>query len=217
MQNPTDQAEASIPTETVREGPNYLNYTFTFTLRRKAAKRSEAWYQTTATPLPPPPQAEVIPARKKRRLNEPILRTTSEANYYENAELVSDTPPNTGANEAMGRWTPEEDAVLTNAVAKTEKKLWGKEYKMDWVAIAALVTGRREKQCSQRWRHFLDPRIALTAGSVGKWTEDEDLKLKHALQMHGGKDWGRIARWSRVERETSVIRDGTMSCIPVSS
>jgi hypothetical protein len=75
MQNPTDPAEASIPTETVRESPN-LNRTFT--VRRKAAKRSERWYQITATPLPPSPQGGDIPARKKPRLDEPIPTATDE-------------------------------------------------------------------------------------------------------------------------------------------
>jgi hypothetical protein len=28
---------------------------------------------------------------------------------------------------------------------------------------------------------------------TGKWGEDEDLKLKDAVQMHGGKDWAAIA------------------------
>jgi hypothetical protein len=28
---------------------------------------------------------------------------------------------------------------------------------------------------------------------TGKWSEDEDIKLKDAVQMHGGKKWGAIA------------------------
>jgi hypothetical protein len=43
----------------------------------------------------------------------------------------------------------------------------------------------------------LDPSIALTAGRTGTWTEDEDLKLKAAVQMHGGKDWAAIAAMVR--------------------
>jgi hypothetical protein len=39
MQNSSDQAEFSIPTEAVREGP-HLNPMGTFTVRRKAAKRN---------------------------------------------------------------------------------------------------------------------------------------------------------------------------------
>jgi hypothetical protein len=57
----------------VRESPN-LNRTFT--VRRKAAKRSERWYQTTSAPFPQN-IAAAIPARKKQRLEEPLSTTTS--------------------------------------------------------------------------------------------------------------------------------------------
>jgi hypothetical protein len=36
----------------------------------------------------------------------------------------------------------------------------------------------------------LDPSISLRAG---RWTEEEVLKLKKAIEMHGDKDWGAIA------------------------
>jgi hypothetical protein len=35
----------------------------------------------------------------------------------------------------------------------------------------------------------LDANIAPTAGRKDKWEEDEDSKLKVAIQMHGDKDW----------------------------
>jgi hypothetical protein len=66
-----------------------------------------------------------------------------------------------------------------------------------------------------------------TASRSGRWTTDEDNKLKDAVQMHGGKDWAAIAalipcrtllqctkRWHylmkrfRVEREFSAIIEG---------
>jgi hypothetical protein len=31
------------------------------------------------------------------------------------------------------------------------------------------------------------------AGRTGAWTEEEDLKLKGAIEMHGGKNWNKIA------------------------
>jgi hypothetical protein len=60
---------------------------------------------------------------------------------------VADTKPNSGATRAIGRWILEEDAKLTGAVANTSKMWWGKEYKTDWVAIAALIPGRTKRQC----------------------------------------------------------------------
>jgi hypothetical protein len=65
-QEPTEEVAASlVPTEIVREGPHENPYR-TVTVRRKAAKRSEKWYQEEAAPLP-------SRARKKRRLEEPHL------------------------------------------------------------------------------------------------------------------------------------------------
>jgi hypothetical protein len=58
----------------------------------------------------------------------------------------------------------------------------------DWAAIAALVPGRTKSQCSKRWRNGLYPCIRK-----GKWAEDEDIKLKDAVQTHGDKDWVVIA------------------------
>jgi hypothetical protein len=73
IQNATEQPETFIPAETVMasNAPN-LNRKRTFTVRRKAAKRSESWYhkpppQNNTAPLPPSPQAEVIPAKKTQR------------------------------------------------------------------------------------------------------------------------------------------------------
>jgi myb proto-oncogene protein len=39
----------------------------------------------------------------------------------------------------------------------------------------------------------LNPSITLTAGRTGIWTIDEDIKLKDAVQTHGGKNWDAIA------------------------
>jgi hypothetical protein len=128
-----------------------------------------------------------------------------------NADLVTDTQPSTGAAWVTGRWTPEEDAELTNAVVKTKKKRWGKAYKLDWVAIAALVPGRTNLQCRKRWKETLNPSIALTAGSAGIWTAGEDLKLKAARRherkraRHGDNIDSRVV--SVVKAENKVSKD----------
>jgi hypothetical protein len=52
----------------------------TVTVRRKAAKRSERWYQDIAAPLPPSPQAADIPAREEEaRINEEPLPPSSQS------------------------------------------------------------------------------------------------------------------------------------------
>jgi hypothetical protein len=91
----TDQAEASIPTETVINGPN-LNHTVI--VRRKAAKRSEKWYKDIAAPLPPSPQAEDIPARKKPRIKEeprlPLRRSSRRVNTSSSTGTPAAPAPN---------------------------------------------------------------------------------------------------------------------------
>jgi myb proto-oncogene protein len=89
------------------------------------------------------------------------------------------------ASGRIGKWTAVEDSKLKDAV-----QLHGGK---GWAAISALVPGRTGNQCRQRWRHTLDPNIALTAGGTGKWEEDEDIKLKDKVQLHDDKDWAEIS------------------------
>jgi hypothetical protein len=89
------------------------------------------------------------------------------------------------ASGRAGKWGEDEDIKLKDAVQMYSGKNWG--------AIAALVPGRTKNQCHNRWRHFLDPSIDGANGRTGKWSEDEDIKLKDAVQTHGGKYWGAIA------------------------
>jgi hypothetical protein len=92
-----------------------------------------------------------------------------------------------------GKWTPDEDTKLKDAVRIHDGK--------NWNAIAALVPGRTRIQCIRRWHDVLDPRIDRTPGR-SRWTADEDTKLKDAVQTaHGVKNWDAFA-------------DGMMSWIP---
>jgi hypothetical protein len=104
-----------------------------------------------------------------------------------NADPLMDTQPNARATRA--RWTTDEDAHLTSAVANTSERKWGRKYKADWIAVAALVPGRTKKQCKDRWKNGLDPSIGRANGSTGRWVESEDSELKDAVQTHGDKDW----------------------------
>jgi hypothetical protein len=213
MQEPTEDDEASVSTENGREDPS-INQTVA--VRRKAAKRSLPWdlkagelHIVSSTP-----QAEEIPARKKRRIEEHLPTATDEAarntaaspdlsvgqphpavdNDNVNADPVPNTQPNALATRATANWTKDEDAKLINAVTNTSKNKWGNEYMTDWVTVAALVPGRTTSQCKHRWRDVLNPSIdRKPPGRSGTWIEDEDSKLKDAVQMHGGKNWGAIS------------------------
>jgi hypothetical protein len=225
MQDPptpteVDEAEASIPTEHVRNGLN-LNQYPTFTVRRKAAKRTFPWKLRAdeiqlASPRPQDEdEDEEIRETKRPRLDEPFSAATDEATTTENAshattvalpaadtaavhhadsDPVVDMHPKLGTTGAIRRWTPEEDAKLTSAVTKTPKKKYGKELNIDWVTIAVLVPGRTKLQCRHRWHDTLVvSNIDATAQHFGHWTADEDTKLKDAVREHGGKNWKAIA------------------------
>jgi hypothetical protein len=137
-------------------------------------------------------QTQLPPIEATRKTASPVLSAGLPPPAADNVDTnsVRDTQPNAGAT---GRWTLEEDAKLNFAVTNTCKKKRGKEHRKDWAAVAALVPGRTENQCSNRWKDVLVSNIAPTAGRTGTWTEDEDSKLKAAVQTHGGKNWREIA------------------------
>jgi hypothetical protein len=282
MQERTEEAEASIPTENVRDSPN-LNRIFT--VRRKSAKRTFPWDLTTrelhlASPSPLP-QAEDIPVTKKPRREEPFSGSTDEAAAKISAHDTAVRLPAVAADadpvkrtQATDHWRLEEDAKLISGVTNTRKTKYGKEYRTDWAAVAALVKlketvqthggkhqdaiatlvpgqariqcrsmirehnvldanfdresertgtwtkdeviklkaavqthgdnnwgaiaallpGRTRNQCLNRWKNVLEPSIEQVSGRTGKWTALEVIKLKAAVQLHGGKDWAAIAK-----------------------
>jgi hypothetical protein len=201
------RAEASIPTENVEEDPN-LNVTFP--VRRKAAKRTLPWDlkagELNLMPSLSSPQAEDIPATKKPRLEKPFSATADDATTKHSSHDTEVSLPdataadNTDADadpvkrtRTSWTWTLEEDAKLKDAVMNTRKKMYNKEYRTNWVAVAALVPNRTKIQCNSRWEHVLVANIDQASGYTGEWSEDEDIKLKDAVQTHGGKNWGAIA------------------------
>jgi hypothetical protein len=135
--------------------------------------------------------AALVPSRTKdqcrHRLDAADLNDDDE-----NAYPVTNTQPqpNAGAKRKTRRWTLVKDAKLTDAVRKIKL---GKEDRIDWVAVAALVPSRTKKQCNHRWHDTLDPRIDRANRRTCNWEEDEDNTLRKAIEMHGGKDWNAIA------------------------
>jgi hypothetical protein len=84
-----------------------------------------------------------------------------------------------------GKWTTDEDEKLKNAVLTHGGK--------NWVAIAAIVPGRTQQQCRTRWHSTVSSNSNPATARRGKWTTDEDEKLKNAVRAHGGKNWEAIA------------------------
>jgi hypothetical protein len=180
----------------MRDGSNDMSGTFA--VRRKAIKRALPWSLTARDIYPvTPPQDEDIRETKRPRLETPIAAATPEVATNNTshdtaaAAIAAAVPGQTlhssieRARGRTGTWIKDEDIKLKDAVQMHGGK--------DWAAIAAMVPGRTKIQCSNRWHIVLDPSMTLTAGSTGTWTEDEDSKLKDAVQTHGGKNWNKIA------------------------
>jgi hypothetical protein len=81
-----------------------------------------------------------------------------------------------------GKWTPEEDAMLTEAAEK---------FDTDWLAIAAMVPGRTNQQCRSRWVAHLDLATTILY-KKGNWKPEEDTKLVEAV-VKFGQDWVAVA------------------------
>ncbi|KAJ6340322.1 hypothetical protein OIU77_008141 [Salix suchowensis] len=97
-------------------------------------------------------------------------------------------------------WTKEEDAQLRAAV-----ETYGER---DWQSVASTLEGRAGTQCSNRWKKTLHPAIRR----VGRWTLDEDKRLKVAVKLFGPKKWDKIAQF--VPGRTQVqCRERWVNCL----
>ncbi|KAJ3076006.1 Myb-like DNA-binding domain protein, partial [Quaeritorhiza haematococci] len=79
-----------------------------------------------------------------------------------------------------GPWTKEEDELLRRGVT-----LFGVG---NWADIAAIVPGRTDNQCCNRWREYARPGI-----KKGKWTKEEDGLLRTGVAKHGIGKWRAIS------------------------
>ncbi|KAK3547684.1 hypothetical protein QTP86_026930 [Hemibagrus guttatus] len=83
-------------------------------------------------------------------------------------------------NLIKGTWTKEEDEKLIKLVAKLGTHQWSR--------ISRHLSGRRGKQCRERWHNHLDPSV-----NKQSWTAAEDLLICKAHSVLGNR-WAKIAR-----------------------
>ncbi|KAL0425344.1 UNVERIFIED_CONTAM: Myb-like protein L [Sesamum radiatum] len=79
-------------------------------------------------------------------------------------------------------WTKDEDNQLRSAV-----ETFGES---NWQLVASVMEGRTGTQCSNRWLKTLHP----ARQRVGKWTQEEDKRLKVAVTLFGPRTWKKVAR-----------------------
>ncbi|KAF9591758.1 hypothetical protein IFM89_007088 [Coptis chinensis] len=87
------------------------------------------------------------------------------------------------ANIIKRDWTEEDDAQLRAAVEAFGEK--------DWQLVASNMEGRTGTQCSNRWKKTLIP----ARERVGRWTVEEDKRLKVAVMLFSPKTWNKIAQF----------------------
>eukprot|EP00004_Rigifila_ramosa_P026198 TRINITY_DN8053_c0_g1_i1.p2 TRINITY_DN8053_c0_g1~~TRINITY_DN8053_c0_g1_i1.p2 ORF type:complete len:123 (-),score=11.87 TRINITY_DN8053_c0_g1_i1:466-834(-) len=86
-------------------------------------------------------------------------------------------------------WTPEEDALLREAMARSRVNAPPGQTHTRWREIAQQVPNRTADQCIQRWVRALDPSI-----SKKRWQPHEDAALLHGVLALGERRWSAIAR-----------------------
>jgi myb proto-oncogene protein len=100
------------------------------------------------------------------------------------AENRPPAPHATALSSGVGKWTPEEDRVLSAAVSKFGAK--------NWKHISEFVPNRNHTQCLQRWGKVLDPDLVK-----GHWASEEDTRLVDLvkeLAIEGiVENWGEVA------------------------
>jgi hypothetical protein len=67
---------------------------------------------------------------------------------------------------------------------------------------------KAESECRNRYYFDLDPKINRSSGRTGKWTADENNKLKKAIKMNNDKSWRVIAALVPGRSKSSVGLDG---------
>ncbi|KAJ1702749.1 hypothetical protein LUZ63_002528 [Rhynchospora breviuscula] len=80
-------------------------------------------------------------------------------------------------------WTKEEDLQLIAMVETLGEK--------NWQLVAAQMEGRAANQCATRWRQTLNPKRTI----VGRWSLEEDKRLKAAIMIFGSKSWNKICQF----------------------
>ncbi|KAJ0980441.1 hypothetical protein J5N97_008696 [Dioscorea zingiberensis] len=96
-------------------------------------------------------------------------------------------------------WTEEEDAMLRAAVENFGDN--------NWQMVSSTLEGRTGPQCSNRWRKSI-----LPERKVGRWSVDEDKRLKVAVMLFGAKNWNKIARFAPGRTQVQC-RERWLNCL----
>lgn len=141
-----------------------------------------------STPTKPKLPLRKSPSKSQSKAK-PKLSKLEESNQASSSDEDSDCDetkalqksPEYKRRASAGKWTPEEDASLRQAVTANSGRNWKK--------IAAHLPGRSDVQCLHRWQKVLKPGLVK-----GPWTPKEDDLVRELVQKYGHKKWSFIAR-----------------------
>ncbi|CAH8277254.1 unnamed protein product [Arabidopsis lyrata] len=155
-------------------------------------------------------------ARYQRSLNPSILRkewTAEEDDQLRAAvELFGDKDWQSVANVLKGRFGKQCSNRWKNSLCPTRKGRWSSEEDKrlkvavtlfgakNWPKISSFVPGRTASQCRERWLDSLESKK-----NCGKWTEEEDQKLREAIAVHG-YSWVKVASHVSLRTDSQCSR-----------
>lgn len=107
-------------------------------------------------------------------------QSPNSSSYYEGKSANSGEEKGNG--KRTGKWTKEEDDILTHLVPMYGGKNWKK--------VAESIKGRSPIQCLHRWTKILQPGLVK-----GPWTIEEDRKLLEWVKKEGPNRWSQCAEY----------------------
>jgi hypothetical protein len=97
-------------------------------------------------------------------------------------------------------WSPEEDSLLAEAVARHERKGGG----VYWAKVSEEL-GRTYEHCLKRWKQVLQH---VDLARTCAWTDEEDARLCEAVAAYDEQGNGSGVDWDRVSEHLGGMRSG---------
>lgn len=88
----------------------------------------------------------------------------------------------TGGSSKNQKWTPEEDALLTQIVQNSDSTV-------NWKGAESHFPGKTSQQIFERWTKVLDPSLLK-----GSWRREEDEIIIKFVHTYGCKSWTKLAK-----------------------
>lgn len=118
-------------------------------------------------------------SKEKNRIIETEILKSSKREMSDNFAIYNKSP---NVDKKIGKWTKEEDDILSQLVSICGAKNWKK--------ISEKIEGRTPIQCLHRWTKILQPGLVK-----GPWTIEEDRKLINWVKNEGATRWSQCAEY----------------------